>query len=364
MKYSQYLYFIGFLLTTITSWLLRDYGDGALDFSPLNACIIDPNDTSCLGQQAVRRICFGTFLFFCLHFVLLLGVTSTTNRRLAIHTGFWPIKFLLWGGLIGSTFAMSNTVLDGFAQAARVFSTFFIVLQLIILLEFFYWINEWLLERESRACAVVLAGGSFLMIAGSFVGIGFMYNYYAPSSSCSLNIWFITSTILFFLLYAAISVSPIRNKSAGLFTSAAVFAYCSYYCWSALNSEPAGGSCTASSVGANKVVQILGFVIAILALGISTMNSGVSSQAFDLDKGSGTDKDLQYRPDFFHAMYFLASCYMLLLLVGWDLSGSGGDFNIDQGWGSTWVKMAASWLCALLYCWSLIAHRVLRDREF
>jgi hypothetical protein len=90
--------------------------------------------------------------------------------------------------------------------------------------------------------------------------------YYAPSSSCSLNIWFITSTILFFLLYAAISVSPIRNKSAGLFTSAAVFAYCSYYCWSALNSEPAGGSCTASSVGANKVVQILGFVIAILAV--------------------------------------------------------------------------------------------------
>jgi hypothetical protein len=88
----QYLYFIGFLLTTITSWLLRDYGDGALDFSPLNACIIDPNDTSCLGQQAVRRICFGTFLFFCLHFVLLLGVTSTTNRRLAIHTGFWPVK--------------------------------------------------------------------------------------------------------------------------------------------------------------------------------------------------------------------------------------------------------------------------------
>jgi hypothetical protein len=45
--------------------------------------------------------------------------------------------------------------------------------------------------------------------------------YYAPSSSCSLNIWFITSTFLFFLFYGGISISPIRNESAGLFTSAA-----------------------------------------------------------------------------------------------------------------------------------------------
>lgn len=105
-------------------------------------------------------------------------------------------------------------------------------------------------------------------------------------------------------------------------------------------------------------------------------------------------------------MFMLAACYMLMLFVGWDLAGSGGDFNLDQGgppaallsvparppprparlpsaaltqpqmcslcarlclgagWGSTWVKMAASWLCAALYTWSLVAHRVLSGREF
>jgi hypothetical protein len=64
------------------------------------------------------------------------------------------------------------------------------------------------------------------------------------------------------------------------------------------------------------------------------MNSGISSQAFDLEKGSGGGGDgdeLPYRPDFFHAMHGLAACYMLLLFVGWELSGSEGDFNIDQG---------------------------------
>jgi hypothetical protein len=90
--------------------------------------------------------------------------------------------------------------------------------------------------------------------------------FYSPSSSCSLNIWFITSAMLFFFGYAAVSVSPLRHPSAGLFTSAAVFAYCTYYTWSALNSEPTGAECSASSVGANKAIQIVGFVIAILAV--------------------------------------------------------------------------------------------------
>lgn len=35
--------------------------------------------------------------------------------------------------------------------------------------------------------------------------------------------------LLFFLIYTGISMSPLRNESAGLFTSACVFAY-SIYC--------------------------------------------------------------------------------------------------------------------------------------
>lgn len=59
-----------------------------------------------LRLQAVQRIAFGTFLFFALHLVLLLGVTSTRSPRLALHTGFWPFKLLLWGGgYFGATVA-------------------------------------------------------------------------------------------------------------------------------------------------------------------------------------------------------------------------------------------------------------------
>lgn len=182
--------------------------------------------------------------------------------------------------------------------------------QLVIILDFIYSVNEWLLER--KRCAFTLVSATLLLICGSLVGIGFLYNvrrrgrggwvggretavaaagrghlglcgcmrtelharqrrtglpaqcfgcglcctwtacpcggsrqpcadapasrarlawphtqFYAPRPSCSLNIWFITSILLFFLGYAFISISPLRNESAGLFTSAAVFAYTS-----------------------------------------------------------------------------------------------------------------------------------------
>lgn len=46
--------------------------------------------------------------------------------------------------------------------------------QLIILLEFIYVVNEWLLERDQ--CAWALVASTALLICGSFVGIGFLYH--------------------------------------------------------------------------------------------------------------------------------------------------------------------------------------------
>lgn len=64
--------------------------------------------------------------------------------------------------------------------------------------------------------------------------VSLVLQFWAPSASCSLNIFFITSTFLLFLLYGGLSMSPWRVESAGLMTSAAMFAYCVYFTWSAL----------------------------------------------------------------------------------------------------------------------------------
>ena len=80
---------------------------------------------------------------------------------------------------------------------------------------------------------------------------------------------------------------------------------------------------------------------------------------------SGDNGKLSYRPDFFHLTFLLASAYMSMVLTGWGIpSQNQGNLGMDKGWGSVWAKISASWVCALLYIWSLIAHRVLRGRAF
>lgn len=59
--------------------------------------------------------------------------------------------------------------------------------QLIILLDLVYSVNEWLLERER--CAFTLVSATVLLICGSLVGIGFLYNVrsWLPAPACSLG---------------------------------------------------------------------------------------------------------------------------------------------------------------------------------
>lgn len=61
--------------------------------------------------------------------VLLLGVTRRDSWRLPLHTGLWPAKLLLWGGACAGFFYVGDTALEGWGEAARVFSAIFIVLQ-------------------------------------------------------------------------------------------------------------------------------------------------------------------------------------------------------------------------------------------
>ena len=59
------------------------------------------------------------------------------------------------------------------------------VVQLIILLDFVYFANEWLLARDQ--CAFVLIGGSALLGVGSVVGLGFLFYVRRLTATVSLD---------------------------------------------------------------------------------------------------------------------------------------------------------------------------------
>ncbi|MGH0153618.1 UNVERIFIED_CONTAM: hypothetical protein FKN15_026902 [Acipenser sinensis] len=209
---------------------------------------------------------------------------------------------------------------------------------------------------------------------------------------------------------------------SGLLQSSIITLYTMYLTWSAMTNEP-DRSCNPSLlsiieqiaaptvVPANRTVvitgdetpaphqslqwwdaqSIVGLVIFILCILFSSIRSSNNSQvnkltlstndsvmlddtaaggSGDLEDGNGprrvedNERDaVQYSYSFFHFMLCLASLYIMMTLTNW-YSPDADYKTMTSKWPAVWVKMTSSWVCLVLYVWTLIAPVVLTNREF
>ncbi|KAL7004176.1 Membrane protein tms1 [Cystobasidiomycetes sp. EMM_F5] len=86
------------------------------------------------------------------------------------------------------------------------------------------------------------------------------------------------------------------------------------------------------------------------------------------DERRGTAYDYTY----FHIIFFLSTMYIAMLLTNWnvvsindgggDTSDDGAPVKIGRSTVAMWVRIVSSWLCLVLYGWSLAAPVLLPDR--
>ncbi|GIL85121.1 hypothetical protein Vretifemale_13749 [Volvox reticuliferus] len=370
---AKWFYCVGFTATAIALWVLRDYGGNFLvrEVSSFKLCKQAADQStlrSCAGKEVALRVSFANLIYFGAHLLPCLLMIRTEDPRVDLHAGLWLWQLVIWlGSLIGFMW-MPTTALYGYAQFARYASGVFLILQLVLLVNFVYEINEWLVERDNRGTWALLIAGTAISFAGGLVLTGVTYHYYAPASSCSLNIFFITWNLVLGLLMVGVLFVPGRAPTAGLLTSGAVWLYCSYLTYSALASEPANRCTRGGGVSAGGWVGVVAFFIALAAVIYSTLDAGTASRdMFGGKKSEAPDDEsgeLPYRADFFHLVFATASCYLAMLFTNWAVSQSATAFEIGKGWASTWVKIVSSWVCALLYSWTVIAPAILKDRDF
>eukprot|EP00879_Flechtneria_rotunda_P002887 GHRR01003103.1.p1 GENE.GHRR01003103.1~~GHRR01003103.1.p1 ORF type:complete len:394 (+),score=41.53 GHRR01003103.1:350-1531(+) len=367
LNVSKWVYCILFTIVTVVTWLLRTYGEEAFETNKLFAYYCSkPNSTLnltalCSGQQVALRFSFATFCFFALHFVLLFWCRKEEDPRIGIHTSLWFWKCLLWaGGLVGFLFVPGEAIFY-YANIARFGAGIFLVFVMVEMVTWTYDINEHLVSKDNWWAWTLLIGGSLLCFCGGLAFIGASYYYYATSGSCSLNLFFITWSIVMGAVMVAVLFVPNRLEAAGLLTSGAVFLYTSYLLVSALSSQPIN-DCVRDTGVRQQWIQIVGFFLAIGAICYSTLTLGTSHifGAGDEDK-----HELAYRPDIFHLIFSLASMYMAMLLTNWELSTDVTNmWVIDKGWISMWVKLGSKWFCEVLYVWTVIAPVVCWNRDF
>jgi|Transcript_9089 hypothetical protein len=398
---ARLAYCLLFVLAMVTAWILRDFAQPLLEKIPW---IVRPDVSDAwYGKQAVYRISLGNFSFFGILALALLGVKYRSDKRdVYLHHGGWIIKLVLWLLFNALPFLAPVPLVSGYAWLARVGGGAFLVLQMLILLDFTQTLNDsWVEADDERYLYILLAAtlGCYAGIVGTAAFL--LYVFKTAGSSCSLNVFLIVSSLLLVIAFSVVSLHP-AAKNGSLFPSAVIGMYCMYLTYSALASEPHNYECNGLYNGdkgisagneSTLVLSMLGTLGAVvwsaLRAGSNTAlfstssptaaalveqplietgsDSGDRSAAGDEEEAGGKAMDefepVSYNYSFFHFIFSLASMYLGMLLTGWGVGVEEQDV-IDVGWASVWVKVGALWLIGLMYVWTLLAPAVFPDREF
>lgn len=389
-----------FTMSLLVAWVLRDYAQPLLEKVPWIDTFVETPGKEWFETQAVFRVSFGNFLFFSVFALIMIGVKDQNDQRDSWHHGGWMIKFISWVLLIIFAFFMPNGLINAYGAVAKFGSGFFLLVQVIILLDFTHnWNAAWVAKDEQFWYIALLVASASCYIA-SFVLSGFLFHWFTGSApDCELNTFFITVTLLLGVAFAVISLHPKVNGS--LLPASVIAVYCTYLCYSGLSSEPRDYACnglhkhtTAVSTG----TLVMGMLTTLLSVVYSAVRAGSSTtflsppsspragsslkpllterdmeddheleeKEMKMTRAGGKSSDprpVSYVYSFFHLIFALASMYSAMLLTGWGNSHLEEDI-VDVGWPSVWVRIVTQWITAFLYIWSLIAPFVLPDRDF
>eukprot|EP00270_Netrium_digitus_P004280 TRINITY_DN15267_c0_g1_i1.p1 TRINITY_DN15267_c0_g1~~TRINITY_DN15267_c0_g1_i1.p1 ORF type:complete len:420 (+),score=101.99 TRINITY_DN15267_c0_g1_i1:173-1432(+) len=378
-----------FALSLLLAWVLRDYAEPLFNFIPwVDTMGLKPSH-EWFGTQAVLRVSFGTWVFFALFALLLIGVEDQDDVRDSWHHGGWMLKLFLWLAAVVIGFLLPNGVIGLYGSVARFGSGLFLLVQMVILLDFAYSWNEAWVAKDDEKWYMALLVASVTCYLAAITGISLLYLYFVPSGhDCHLNSFFITFTLLLVVIMTIISLHP--EVRGSLLPAGVVGAYCVYLCFSALSSEPRGYECNGLGVHMTTVsssMLALGMMSTLLSVVYSALRVGSNASFLstsEADFGAGgqplleegadmpstrsDDKDsakpVAYVYSFFHIIFALAAMYSAMLLTGWGGGGEEGVDIIDVGWPSVWVKETTQWATAAIYVWSLVAPIIFADRDF
>ncbi|KAH9289212.1 hypothetical protein KI387_033329, partial [Taxus chinensis] len=346
---ARYVYGLIFLVTNLLAWMVRDYGHSALsELEHLQSC---QGGKDCLGTEGVLRVSLGCFIFYFTMFLTTVGSTKINEPRDSWHSGWWPLKVLIWIIMMVVPFFVPPAFIQFYGEVARFGAGIFLIIQLISVINFITWWNDyWLSEQNADLCGIPVIAISIMTYAASLAGVILMYIWYAPKVSCTLNIFFITLTLI--LLQAMTSISLHSKVKAGFMTAVLMGLYVVFLCWSAIRSEPVTEKCNTrpEATGRGDWLTIVSFIIAVLVIVMATFSTGIDSKSFQFQNDEAeSEDDVPYGYGFFHFVFSMGAMYFAMLFIGWNLHQTMQKWSIDVGWASTWVKIVNEWLAAGLY---------------
>jgi len=399
---TRVLYTTVFILLSLVAWIFSMYGYEILRYIPYigEYCY----EGTC-GAFSVYRITFALFLFHLILSIFLIGVRNAKDIRAQFNDGWWPLKLPALLMLLVGVFFIPNIFFTYYAWVAIIGAGLFILIQLIILVDFAYswsesWVSQWQgdgveEEGENRSYLYALISITVLLyiIAGGFDV--FMYSLFC-TGDCWWNSIIVTVVLLMCLFLSVCSIHPRVqefNPRAGLLQAAIFTVYCSYYTYSAILSEPECGELpfswsSSTTTTSDYLSLVFGGLFTIISVVYASVRAGTSElierndtveysmlteeeqkeEALAEEEDEIVDDELQgtsYNYAMFHLAFALGAMYVGMLLTNWSvITGEEDTPQTDSGWVSVAVKLLSCGLAGCLYLWTVFAPAIMKDRDW
>uniref|UniRef100_A0A6Q2XTR6 Serine incorporator 2, like n=1 Tax=Esox lucius TaxID=8010 RepID=A0A6Q2XTR6_ESOLU len=360
-----------------------------------------------VGYKSVYRMCFAMTCFFFFFSAIMVRVKSSKDPRAAIQNGFWFFKFLILVGItVGAFFIQDGTFHTVWFYFGVVGSFIFIIIQLILLIDFAHsWNKIWVGNAEEGNSKCWFAGlllFTFLHYALALTAVVLFYVYYTQSDNCTEHKVFISLNLIFSVIISIISVLPKVQEAqpqSGLLQASIISLYTMYVTWSAMTNNP-NRKCNPSLLAlvsnvslsestptnapgqvqwwdAQSIVGLVIFLFCTLYASIRSSSNAQMNKLMQTEEGGGgyggegeagkdgvhravdnEEEEVTYSYSFFHFHLCLASLYIMMTLTNWYQYGT--YFTMP----AVWVKISSSWLGLGLYLWTLLAPLIFPDRDF
>jgi len=392
-----------FFLMSFVAWIFHGWSKQILGNIPVLKRCTEIDETgkqvACYGTLAIYRISFVLAVFHIILALVMIGVKHRGDFRNSIQDGWWLIKLIfLVGGTIGCFF-IPNPFFEYYGWFALAFSAFFIIIQLLLLVDFAHnWAEHWIGKMEESEdgdrtwFALLLSSTIGLLLVSVILTIIMSIFFCKDASDCQRNVAAVTVNTILCVAICFVSIHPKvqeANPKSGLLQAAVIAAYSTYLIFSSmLSSTDSCNPWPTSSKASNSSVAI-GACFTIVAVCYATIRAASQVGTIDIqeneplvkaEEGEKKDKEevtepvpqvdenepVGYSFSKFHLVFALGAFYIAMLMSDWRTVYHPDQNNatVDSGLAAVWVKIVSSWICIALYVWTLVAPIVLPDRDF
>uniref|UniRef100_A0ACD5VE18 Uncharacterized protein n=1 Tax=Avena sativa TaxID=4498 RepID=A0ACD5VE18_AVESA len=254
----------------------------------------------CITADAVLRATMALAIFF---FIMFLSTVNTTKRyelRNFWHCQSWTAKAAIF--VVGSGFSLyaPSSSIQLYGMVAHVGAWLFLVIQFFTVTRFIMWANTWCrVESNHKIWAQMtygllpLSAAPVVLYLGSFLGLGFMYYWYAPYQEPTTFIYISVAMSVICL------ISCVCKVSGGYLAPGLMMAYVVLMCWTVIRSEPHMETSNKKTKHTADWQNILSLVIAVVVIITSTYTVGKDSKCIKFSYTPELGDDIPYGYGFF-----------------------------------------------------------------